>query len=137
MSPASLWKQTAARWVLAVFMIGAGINHFLTPEIYIGMMPAWLPAKPAANFISGAAEVAGGIGLLVPGLRRPAAWGLIALLVAVFPANIHVALQGNMPGFDAPSWVLWLRLPFQALFIAWTWWVGLARKPSPSAASKS
>jgi len=91
-------KQSAARWVLALFFIVAGVNHFLTPEIYYGMMPPWLPAKAAANLISGAAEIAGGLGLLIPALRRPAAWGLIALLIAVFPANIQVAVQGHMPG---------------------------------------
>lgn len=124
-------KQTAARWVLAAFFIVAGVNHFLAPEIYHGMMPAWLPAKAAANFISGGAEVAGGIGLLIPTLRRPAAWGLITLLVLIFPANVQVALQGQMPGLDgAPPWLLWLRLPFQAVFIAWVWWVGLARARS-------
>ena len=117
--------QSIARWVLAVFFIGAGVNHFLSPEIYLGMMPAWLPLKAAANFVSGTAEIAGGIGLLVPCLRRAASWGLIALLIAVFPANIHVALQGHMPGLEnASPALLWLRLPFQALFIIWVWWVG-------------
>jgi uncharacterized membrane protein len=133
MSPDSAWKQTAARWVLAVFMIVAGVNHFLAPGIYLGMMPRWLPAKEAANLISGAAEILGGLGLLIPRVRRAAAWGLIALLIAVFPANVQVALQGNLPGLDAPPWVLWLRLPFQAVFIAWVWWVGLARN-RPAAA---
>lgn len=124
-------KQTAARWVLALFMIVAGVNHFLAPEIYLGMMPVWLPAKEVANLISGAAEIAGGIGLLIPCLRRAAAWGLITLLVAVFPANVHVALQGHMVGFESASpALLWLRLPFQAVFIAWVWWVGLARDKS-------
>jgi len=65
--------------------------HFPTPTISLDMMPAWLPLKEAANLISGAAEITGGIGLLFPSLRRTAAWGLIALLVAVFPANVHVA----------------------------------------------
>lgn len=119
-------KQTAARWVLALFMLVAGVNHFLAPEIYLGMMPPWLPFKDAANVISGAAEIAGGLGLLIPRFRRAAAWGLIALLIAVFPANIQVALQGTMPGLEnAPPSVLWLRLLFQPVFIAWVWWVGL------------
>jgi uncharacterized membrane protein len=121
-------KQTAARWVLALFFIVAGVNHFLAPEIYLGMMPPWLPLKAAANLISGAAEIAGGIGLLIPSLRRPAAWGLIALLIAVFPANIQVAVQGHMPGLEnAPPALLWVRLLFQPVFVAWVWWVGLAK----------
>jgi uncharacterized membrane protein len=121
-------KQTAARWVLALFFIVAGVNHFLAPEIYLGMMPPWLPLKAAANLISGAAEIAGGIGLLIPSLRRPAAWGLIALLIAVFPANIQVAVQGHMPGLEnAPPALLWARLLFQPVFVAWVWWVGLAK----------
>jgi uncharacterized membrane protein len=120
-------KQTIARRVLALFFIVAGVNHFLAPEIYLGMMPAWLPLKEAANVISGAAEILGGVGLLIPRFRRAAAWGLVALLIAIFPANLHVALQGSMPGLDnAPAWLLWLRLPFQFVFIAWVWWVGLA-----------
>ena len=123
-------KQTAARWVLALFFIVAGVNHFLSPPLYLGMMPAWLPAKEAANWISGAAEIAGGFGLLIVSLRRAASWGLIALLLAVLPANVHVALQGHMDGLDAPAWLLWLRLPLQAVLIAWVWWVGLARSKS-------
>ena len=133
----SCWKKSAARWVLASFFIIAGVNHFLAPEIYFGMMPGWLPAKAAANAISGGAEIAGGLGLLIPRLRRPAAWGLIALLVAIFPANIQVAAQGHMPGLEgAPPWLLWLRLPFQAVFIAWVWWVGLARENNKPVANQ-
>ncbi len=127
MPDASTRRQTIARWVLALFFIVAGVNHFLAPEIYLGMMPAWLPFKEAANVISGIAEILGGLGLLIPRFRRAAAWGLIALLIAIFPANLHVALQGSMPGLDdAPAWLLWLRLPFQVVFVAWVWWVGLA-----------
>ncbi len=122
------WGRTAARWVLAAFLVIAGINHFLSPEIYVGMTPSWLPAPELLHRIAGAAEVAGGMGLLLPRFRRAAGWGLLALLVAVFPANLHVALQGNMPGLDAPSWLLWARLPFQAGFMAWVWWVSLARR---------
>ncbi|HSI09931.1 MAG TPA: DoxX family protein [Rariglobus sp.] len=126
-------KQTAARWVLALFFIIAGVNHFLAPEIYLGMMPAWLPFKESANVISGAAEIAGGIGLLIPRFRRAAAWGLIALLIAVFPANIQVAIQGHMPGLEnAPPALLWARLLFQPVFVAWVWWVGLRRNPTRS-----
>lgn len=115
------------RWVLAVFFVVAGLNHFRAPEIYFGMMPPWLPWPGAMNMISGAAEVLGGIGLLVPATRRAAGWGLIALLVAVFPANLHVAWQGEMPGFDFSPAVLWARLPFQAVFAVAVWWVARER----------
>ena len=116
----------AFRWLLALFFIVAGANHFRAPDIYLAMMPAWLPGPVAMNDISGAAEIIGGIGLLVPGLRGVAGWGLIALLIAVFPANIHVALQGHMPGTRFPPLALWLRLPFQGVLVAWVWWVAIS-----------
>ena len=125
--------RIAFRWVLALFFVAAGLNHFRAPEVYLGMMPPWLPWPEAMNAISGAAEALGGIGLLVPATRRLAGWGLIALLIAVFPANVHVALQGKMPGFDFPAAVLWARLPFQAVFIAAVWWTALAGRRSGAA----
>jgi len=64
---------------------------------------------------------------MIGSVRRWAGWGLIVLLVAVFPANLHVALQGRMPGLEVTPLTLWLRLPFQAVFIAWVWWVALKR----------
>ncbi len=115
------------RWLLALGFVLAGLNHFHAPEVYLGMMPPWLPWPEAMNYISGGAEVLGGIGLLVPATRRLAGWGLIALLIAVFPANLHVALRGKMPGFDFSPAVLWARLPFQAVFMAAVWWVALAK----------
>jgi uncharacterized membrane protein len=115
------------RGLLAVFFVVAGANHFRTPEIYFGMMPPWLPWPAGLNALAGAAEILGGLGLMAGSLRRLAGWGLIALLVAVFPANVHVALQGKMPGLEVTPLALWLRLPFQAGFIAWVWWVALKR----------
>ena len=112
-------------WLAALFFVVAGANHFRQPEIYLGMMPPALPWPEALNYISGAAEILGGLGLLLVCTRRLAAWGLLALLVAVFPANLHVALQGKMPGLDVSPLTLWLRLPFQFVFMAWVWWVGL------------
>ncbi len=120
------------RGLLALFFIIAGANHFRTPEIYLGMMPAWLPRPEVMNEISGAAEMLGGLGLLIPQTRRLAGWGLIALLVAVFPANLHVAWQGRMPGTNFPPLALWLRLPFQAVLIAWVWLVALSRQATSS-----
>lgn len=111
-----------ARWLLGVFFIVAGVNHFVSPAVYLGIMPPALPWPLALIYVSGVAEVAGGVGVLVPAARRAAAWGLIALLVAVFPANIYAAFHGMQIGdYSVPQWVLWARLPGQGLFIAWVY----------------
>ena len=88
------------------------------------MMPRYLPWHRALIYVSGAAELALGLAMLSPTLRTAAAWGLILLLIAIFPANLHIALHnvplfGNPEGFGVWNWV---RLPFQAVFIAWAWW---------------
>jgi uncharacterized membrane protein len=121
--------RVALRWVLAVFFIVAGANHFRSPQVYLGMMPPWVPWPEVMNTLSGVAEILGGVGLIAPWVwaRRLAGWGLLALLVAIFPANLHVAMQGKMPGFNFSPTVLWWRLPFQAVFMAWVWWVALAK----------
>jgi len=121
------------RYLLAAFFIAAGLNHFRSPDVYIAMIPSWLPLPYAVTAVSGVCEVAGGIGVLVPRLRLAAGWGLIALLVAVFPANLHVALMGRMPGFGFSPATLWLRLPFQGVLIAWVAWVALADDEAPAA----
>ena len=126
--------RTVFRWLAALFFIAAGLNHFRQPEIYLGMMPPWLPFPETMNLVSGAAEVLGGLGLLLPASRRFAGWGLVLLLVAVFPANLHVALQGYMPGFSVPAFALWLRLPVQVLMIMWVWWVAQLSNPRAQAA---
>lgn len=118
---------TIARWALAVFFVLAGLNHFRIPEFYLSMVPPPLPPEPV-NVISGLAEIVLGVLVLIPRTRRLAGWGLIALLVAVFPANIYAAFQGHIAGLDAPSWTLWARLPFQILFVAWVWAVTLRQR---------
>ena len=110
--------KTLSRILLGIAFIIAGANHFRDPATYVSMMPPWLPSPEMLNIISGAAEIAGGIGMLIPLTRNAAATGLILLLIAVFPANLHVALNG-WAGMDIPRWVLIARLPFQLLFIAW------------------
>ena len=113
--------MTLGRLALALFFVFAGLNHFRDPAFYLSMMPPFLPAHDALNSISGLCEMLGGVGVLLPATRRFAGWGLIALLVAVFPANIYAALQGQIAGLDTPGWTLWVRLPFQVLFVAWVW----------------
>jgi len=120
--------RALSRWVLTVFMVGAGVNHFLSPEPYVAMMPAALPAPLLLVHISGVAEILGGLGLIAPATRRLAAWGLVALLVAVFPANLNMAVH-HLPlgSLEVPAWALWARLPLQLVLIAWAWWVSRPR----------
>ncbi len=109
--------------LLSLFFIVAGIGHFLTPDFYVKIMPPYLPAPLELVYVSGFFEVIGGIAVLFPATRSAAGWGLIALLVAVFPANLYMAT--NPERFLAegyPLWSLYARLPFQALFIAWAYW---------------
>jgi uncharacterized membrane protein len=122
-APRASRARAVSRIVLAALFAAAGILHFATPGFYLRIMPPYVPFPLAAVWLSGAAEIAGGIGLLVPRLRRPAAIGLILLLIAVFPANLHMALN---PGrfADLSPLLLWLRLPLQPLLMAWVWWAG-------------
>ena len=89
--------------------------------MYLNAMPPYLPYPRTLVYISGICEVAGGGGVLLPPpVRRWAGWGLIALLVAVFPANVHMALHhGSIPGLNVAPLLLWLRLPLQLVLIAW------------------
>ncbi len=114
--------KTALRWLLTAFMVLAGLNHFIAPAPYVAIVPAALPAHLALVYVSGVAEILGGLGLILPSTRRLAAWGLIALFLAILPANINMALHHlPMGGNDLPTWALWLRLPLQAVLIAWAW----------------
>ena len=116
--------ELAALWVLAIAMIGVGTLHFVQPKPFIRIVPKSLPAPKALVYISGFFEVLGGVGLLIPTTRVAAAWGLIALYVAVFPANIYM-LTDNVslnPKKPIPRWALWARLPFQFVFIGWAYY---------------
>ena len=109
------------RIAAGVAFIVASIPHFTSPERYLPMMPPFVPAPLAMIYVSGVAELLGGVGLLVARTARMAAWGLVALLVAIFPANIWVAINGaNAAGLPSSPWYTWSRLPFQIVFI---WWV--------------
>jgi uncharacterized membrane protein len=107
----------------SLFYIGAGILHFTKTEFYLKIMPPYIPWHPAMVYISGACEFVGGIGLLIPSLRRASAWGLVALLIAVFPANFYMATDPLGAGTQSISPVIaWGRLPLQLLFIWWVLW---------------
>lgn len=121
----------ALRWALTILMVVAGVNHFRSPALYVAMMPSWLPMPLALVYVSGVAEIAGGLGLILSTTRKWAAWGLVALFIAVFPANLNMALH-NIPlgTHQLPPWLLWARLPVQLVLIAWAWL--FTRSPSRS-----
>ena len=109
------------RILFALLFIGGGVMHLARPEVYQPMMPSYIPYPDLMILLSGIAEVALGALLLWPRTTRLAAWGLIALLVAVFPANLNMALHPEkFP--DIPAAGLMIRLPIQALLIAWAWY---------------
>ena len=110
------------RVILALSISIIGVLHFAIPVPFIRIVPPQLPYPEALVYISGFFEILGGIGLLVPTVSRAAAWGLIALFIAVFPANINQAIN-NIPieGIPHNQLLYWFRLPFQAVLIAWAW----------------
>lgn len=108
-------------YVLGVFYVVAGIMHFVAPKWYLRIMPPWIPFHRAAVYVSGVAEIALGAGVLIPSVSRWAAWGLIALLVAVFPANLYMYLEAERFR-PIPKALLLLRLPLQVGLIAWAYW---------------
>lgn len=115
------------RSLLSATFVLAGLNHLFRPRLYRAIMPPYLPAHNALVAISGYAEIVLGALVLIPRARRAAGVGLIALLVAVFPANIHMALHAHRYP-RIPRWLLWLRLPFQGVFAAWVYWCALSQK---------
>lgn len=119
-------KRQRSLKALAVFFIGSGVNHFVIPGTYRQIVPPSLGDPELLVRVSGVAEIAGGVGVLVPRTRRLAGFGLIALLAAVFPANVYMA-QNPAKFVKVPAWALYARLPLQPLAM---WWAWRATKPS-------
>jgi len=119
-------RPSSSQIGLAAFFTGAGILHFVRPKPYEAIVPPYVPAKRAMVYVSGAAEIAGGLAVLSPPLRPYARWWLIALLAAVYPANVHMALHPeDVKGLRVPRALLWIRLSFQGLC---AWWVARATR---------
>jgi uncharacterized membrane protein len=108
------------RIAMAVALLFVGADHWINPQRYLPMMPPWVPLHLEMVLFTGAAEIAGALGLLVPRLRRAAGFMLALYFVAVFPANIHNALHGlAVEGLPQAQWYYWVRLAFQPLAIWW------------------
>lgn len=124
------------KWIFAIFFVFAGVMHFRNEAFYMKIMPDYIPPglHLPAVYISGVAEIVLGILLVIPQTTRLAAWGLIALLIAVFPANIY-AFQHSEEVFGISQGVHFWRLPLQAVMIAWAWWY--TRPDRPASAQKS
>ena len=112
---------TLTRVVFGGLFVVAGLNHFRNPGFYVGIVPPYLPWPLALVYISGVAEIVLGALLLFPTWTVMAAWGLIALLIAVFPANVHMAMQPQLYPSISPTALL-LRLPIQGVLVAWAYW---------------
>jgi uncharacterized membrane protein len=118
-------RMTPSQKGLAAFFTFAGAMHFVIPRSYEAMMPPSLPAHRESVIVSGLAEIAGGVAIVPRRSRRFARWWLLGLLVAVFPANVHMAVNPEqVRGLDLdriPRWALWARLPLQPLAMLWVW----------------
>ncbi len=114
------WIKPISKYLLAIFMIGAGTMHFVNPAFFLKIVPPYLPLHKELVLVSGICEVLLGILLLIPKCSHLAAWGIIALMIAVFPANIH--LFQNQDLMPASPIVHLLRLPLQGVFILWAYW---------------
>jgi uncharacterized membrane protein len=119
--------MTASQRAVAAFFCVAGALHFVRPRAYEAIMPPYVPHHREAVQVSGAAEIVGGVAMLAPATHRFARWWLLALLAAVFPANVHMALHADavaakgVPADRVPATLLWLRLPVQGLLGRWVW----------------
>lgn len=107
-------------YLMAFLYIVAGINHFRSPGIYLKIIPSYFSNPKLLNILSGAAEIILGFLLIIPFLSHFAAWGIIALLIAVFPANLFM-YQNKKASFGLPKWILLLRMPLQLLLILWAY----------------
>jgi len=123
--------RSVLRLLLAISFVVAGLNHFRDPTFYLAIMPPALPWHLGLIYVSGVCEVLGGLLVLLPATRRLAGWGLCALLIAVFPANVYAAIAHvQLPGAQVAPLLWWLRLPFQAVFIAWVYYATLQKAAS-------
>ncbi len=124
--------RTIAVVLLGLFFLAAGANHFLHAAFYVRMVPPWLPAPAMLVVVSGVCEMLGGLGVLLPATRRIAGIGLIALLIAVFPANLQMALHPGLYRDIGSETAFLIRLPIQVVLIVWIWLATSQHRASPN-----
>jgi uncharacterized membrane protein len=112
---------TRSQRLLSLFFIGAGVNHFVSPRFYERIVPPGFGDPKTVVAVSGVAEIVAGAAVVPKATRRASGWGLIALLLAVFPANVHMCVDPEHSGYRLPRVLLWLRLPLQPLMMWWAW----------------
>ncbi len=116
-------NKEVLRVILAVCIVVAGVLHFLASDPFIRIVPNFLPYPAALVYISGVIEIFLGLLLLMPPVSQLAAWGLVALFIAVYPANINMAVNHiHIDGIPDAWWFQAIRLPFQFVLIAWAYW---------------
>jgi uncharacterized membrane protein len=115
------------RTLIALSFVAVGVKHFTDADLFVSIVPPYLPWHLELVYLSGVFEILGGLGLLFERSRKPAGWGLLALLVAVYPANIHMLVnEVYLDGMPEDKWLLWARMPMQLLFaLAVSWAAGI------------
>lgn len=123
--------KTFFLYFLSLSYILAGANHFIMPDFYLKIMPSYLPWHLELIYISGIIEIILGLAVLYAPVRKMAAWGIILLLFAVYPANIYHAMHPEV--LDGPAWTAYVRLPLQFVFLIYAYWFTRNSKPKPNA----
>ena len=115
-----------AAGALGLALVLAGLAHFVRPELFLPMVPSFLPSPELIVLVSGIGELLVGVGLLVPRTRRASGWAAVALFVAIWPGSIYTAISGNYPpGFTQEPLYHWARIPFHLLYVGWALWIAL------------
>lgn len=124
--PHTLLRKVGLFSLILLFML-TGLNHFSNPDLYVSIIPPYLPLRHELSYIAGFFEILGALGLLFAKTRKLSGYGLILLLIAIFPANIYMALDPEAFPHYSPSYI-YFRLPLQLVFIAWVYWATLRVK---------
>lgn len=125
------------KYLLVVFFVLGGVNHFLSPEFYLPMMPPYIPAHEFMVALSGATEIIAGIMLAIPKTAKWGAWFIIAHLLIFFTVHIYMIQEASTTFADLPLAFLWIRIPLQFLFIAWAFWFTRETPPTQENAPDS